>query len=312
MTQEGDNFEWQASGVMGNDFADDRGNVMMAFSYNRRGDALQKDRSWYRDNWMNPAIGGTQFFPPYAGANLGTYSVDAVTGAVTGNPPTADALNTAMGLPAGTVWVTNAVTGANMAPSGTTYYVYGSGKTAQAFTGFDANSQPGIAAAQDLGVVDGYTVKLQNSGLLGQNNVTNYLIFPMSRYNIYTSGNYKVNDWFGVFLQGYFSKVATKTCQEPGIITSGWSVNIYPDYNRDVIPDDLLTILDSRPDPHASFSMRSLLPMNRRTLTETTTYNIILGLEGKIPKIDWTYELFHSHGEAENSHGRLRQAISSK
>jgi iron complex outermembrane receptor protein len=283
ITQEGDNFEWQTSGVMGSDFADDRGNVMMAFSYNRRGDALQKDRSWYRDNWMNPAIGGTQFFPPYTGANLGTTSG--------GNLPTLDAINTAMGLTGADAFTS--------VPSGVTYYVYGTGKTAQVFTGFDANSQPGIAAAEDLGVVDGYTVKLQNSGLLGQNNVTNYLIFPMTRYNIYTSGNYKVNDWFGVFMQGYFSKVATKTVQEPGIITSGWSVNIYPDYNRDVIPDDLLTILDSRPNPHASFSIRSLLPMNRRTLTETTTYNIVLGLEGKIPTIDWTWELFHSHGEAE-------------
>ena len=276
MTQEGDNFEYQVSGVMGSNIADDRGNIMMAFSYNERNDALQKDRDWYRKIWADPSITGTQFFPPFPGANLGTG----------GALPDPDVLNQVMQLPAGA--------GFTAAPSGATYYVYNGG----VFTGFDAGSEPGIAAAERLGLVDGYTIKMMNNGRLGQNNVTNYLIFPMERYNMFAQGNYKINDWIGVFAMGYLSKVHTATTQEPGIITSGWGVNIYPEYNREVIPDELLTILDSRPDPNAPFSIRSLLPMNRSTLTDTQTFNMTAGLEGEIPGIGWTYELFTSHGEA--------------
>ena len=65
-----------------------------------------------------------------------------------------------------------------------------------------------------------------------------------------------------------------------------------------MIPADLLAILDSRPDPNLPFMIRGLLPANRETISETQTYNITAGLEGKIPVIDWTWELFTSHGEA--------------
>jgi iron complex outermembrane receptor protein len=296
ITQEGDNFESQVSGVMGADFAGDRGNVMLAFSYNKREDARQGDRKWYRENWANPAMGATQFFPEYTGANLG-YA----------NLPDPNVLNTVMGLPADTVWATDPVTGASVAPGGATYYVT---KGGQVFAGFDYGTQPGIAAAQAAGIVDGYSLKLMNNGYIGYNNIRNYLIFPMNRSNIYTNGTYEINDWLSVFMQGYFSKVHTNTVQEPGPITSGWSVNVYPDYNRDVIPDELLQILDSRTkyDPVTDsmvsgasdpFSVRAMLPVPRETLTDTTTFNIIAGLEGKIPGIDWSWEAFVSQGEAE-------------
>jgi outer membrane receptor protein involved in Fe transport len=100
-------------------------------------------------------------------------------------------------------------------------------------------------------------------------------------------------------MQAYFSKVSTNTVQEPGPITSGWSVNIYPQYNRAVIPTDLLAILDSRANPNGAVSLRAMLPVPRETITDTTTFSVIAGIEGKIPGIDWTWELFTSHGEAQ-------------
>jgi iron complex outermembrane receptor protein len=278
ITQEGDNFESQVSGVMGADFAGDRGNVMLAFSYNKREDARQGDREWYRENLANPAMGATQFFPEFTGANFG-YGP---------NQPDFNVLNTVMELPAGE--------GFTATPGGITYYVTRDGEV---FTGFDFGSEPGIAAAQAAGIVDGYAVKLMNNGRIGYNNIRNYLIFPMNRSNIYTNGSYEVNDWVSVFMQGYFSKVHTNTVQEPGPITSGWSVNIFPDYNRAAIPDELLQILDSRADSSAPFSVRAMLPVPRETLTDTTTFNIIAGLKGKIPGIDWSWEAFVSQGEAE-------------
>src|SRR5690606_36572191 len=69
--EEGDNFEYQFSGVMGADIAGGDGNVSLAFSTNKRNEAFQRDRDWYRDLWADPTIGGTQFFPEFPGLYTG-------------------------------------------------------------------------------------------------------------------------------------------------------------------------------------------------------------------------------------------------
>src|SRR6188768_2126157 len=63
ITQEGDGFEYQLSGIMGTDFPDGRGNISLALSMNDRGETFQKDRDWYQDLWNDPlATTGAQFF----------------------------------------------------------------------------------------------------------------------------------------------------------------------------------------------------------------------------------------------------------
>src|SRR5690606_6485079 len=73
ITQEGDGFEYQFSGIMGADFDDGRGNVSLALSVNTREANFQRDRSWYRDLWADPQIAGTQFFLDRPGVNLTSY-----------------------------------------------------------------------------------------------------------------------------------------------------------------------------------------------------------------------------------------------
>ena len=121
----------------------------------------------------------------------------------------------------------------------------------------------------------------------------------MERYNIYTRGNYEINDWLGVFAQGYFSRVSTLTVQQPVPMHGGNAVYIDPTINRDVIPAELLAILDSRPDPDAEFRLKGTFPFNRSSETDVFTYNMVAGLEGEIPAIDWTWEIYGSRGEAE-------------
>ncbi|HSG33939.1 MAG TPA: TonB-dependent receptor plug domain-containing protein, partial [Sphingomonadaceae bacterium] len=68
ISQEGDGFDLSVSGIMGADFEDGRGNVSIALSYNKRDASFQKDRSWYRDLWLDPQTGGDQFFIEQPGA----------------------------------------------------------------------------------------------------------------------------------------------------------------------------------------------------------------------------------------------------
>jgi len=273
ISQHGDNFEYQLSGIMGTDFADGKGNISIAFSTNERKKALQRNRKWYKDYWADPSVNGTGFFSPFAG-----FTTDGF------NLPTAAALN------ANIDGATFTEVPANMA-------VYDD-MNGNAFTGFGAGSEPGVAGA---GFVDGYKYKVLENGQLTVNNTDNYLIFPLKRYNMYTRGNYEINDWIGVFAQGYFSKTSTTTVQEPSPFTGGWSMMIDPTINEDVIPTGLMNILNSRPNPDAPFTLAGLLPINRGSQTDVYTYNMTVGLEGTIPNTDWTWELYGSQGESETS-----------
>ena len=58
ITQEGDGFEYQVSGIMGADFDDGRGNVSLALSVNTREANFQRDRDWYADRYTDPNVGG--------------------------------------------------------------------------------------------------------------------------------------------------------------------------------------------------------------------------------------------------------------
>ncbi|HEX6994600.1 MAG TPA: TonB-dependent receptor [Gammaproteobacteria bacterium] len=270
--EEGDNFEYQVSGIMGSDIADGRGNVSVAFSTNKRNEALQRDRDWYRDLWADPTIGSTQFFPEFTGFYTGS-----------DNLPDVDVLN-------------QVIDGASFTASPQNSVIY-TDFNGNAFSGFDAGGAPGASGAQ---FIDGQKYVRLANGQLGVNNTDNYLVLPLRRHNMYAQGNYRITDSFGAFAEGYFSRTSTDTRQEPVPITSGWSVPIDPTINRDVIPDELLAILDSRDDPDAPFQLRTLLPFDRTSSTDVYTYNITFGFEGDLGS-DWTWEFFTSQGEAETT-----------
>ncbi|GGD51919.1 TonB-dependent receptor [Erythrobacter arachoides] len=276
ITQEGDNFEYQLSGIMGSDFADGRGNVSLAMSINTREANFQRDRDWYTDLWQDPTITGTQFFLDtpgvnFGGTNLPNYATVFGAGAAGSRPG-----QTVFFQPDGTAFTSN-------------------------FGGF-GNNRFNLPD-------DGLPYLRASNGTISQNNTDFYLILPLTRYNVFARGNYEINDTIGVFAQGLFSHVETFTRNEPGPITGGWGVIVdrFRDTNNDGIretrviadselPSELVTLLNSRPDPTAPFQIQALLPDNRETTTDVTTYNLTAGLEGSIPSTTFNWEAFVSHG----------------
>jgi len=284
MTQRSDAENYDISGIMGANIADDKGNIMMAFNYTERMAALQSERSWYRKLWADPSISGGAFFlDPYPGIGLGT-----------SNLPTAAALNTVMGN--GVNFTDAAGTNRGTVTGTTIYYDPASGGV---FSGYSSNGLPGVPAAQALGIIDGYAIKMNNNGYFTQNDVDAFIMFPQERWNFYTQGDYEVNKYVTVFGQAYYSRAKSHTTQQPGTITSGWSVQIDPTTHRNSIPANILTILDSRANPNAPFNLVTNLPARREGFTSTNTYNMTGGVRGELPAIPWTYEAFLSHGEAE-------------
>jgi iron complex outermembrane recepter protein len=63
---------------------------------------------------------------------------------------------------------------------------------------------------------------------------------------------------------------------------------------------ELNTLLSSRADPNAPWLLARVadyLPV-RSTINDVTTFQVISGLEGKLPIKDWTWEAYVSHGES--------------
>jgi outer membrane receptor protein involved in Fe transport len=205
ITQEGDGFEYQVSGIMGADFADGRGNVSLAMSMNTREKNFQRDRDWYASLLNDPLTGGSAFFNPAPGAILSF-----------ANPVSQAALNT---LFPGAVPPVNS--GAPFNTGGGFNLQFNPDGTAWAGTAF---AQRGAAGDFHAGPLNGYPWKKTAAGTIGFNNTNLYLILPLTRYNAFARGNYEINDWIGVFGQALFSSVETYTRNEPGPVTNGWDV----------------------------------------------------------------------------------------
>jgi outer membrane receptor protein involved in Fe transport len=221
ITQHGDGKEYQLSGIMGSDFADGRGNVSIAMSWNRRDPSYQRDRSWYQKVWNDPNIATNRFFPLYAGVALGTNPVDindpakydvfynqlfpgATPNFDANGQPLPNTISFSAALPG--PWFTSIY--AN--PDGTPFTTTRTG-------------QGGVSNFEGQVFQNDIAVK-RATGALNFVDTTPYLILPLTRYNMFMRGNYEINDWLGVFAQGLYSNTKTTTTQQGGSITGGWDV----------------------------------------------------------------------------------------
>ncbi len=218
ISQEGDGFEYEFSGIMGTDFPDGRGNISLAMSINTREASLQTERPWYRDLYQDPQVGGNQFFIEYPGVvfddNTGlpcinNFACPVVQNIYPGSSPTLIAtgpndISTLFGFPIFTQ------PGYNQEP------FTGFGFFGRFLQGGDNNFQ-------------GYNDeplryhRLADGGMAA-NYSDFYLVLPLTRYNMFARGNYEINDWIGVFGQGLFSHTETATRNQGGAIVSGWDV----------------------------------------------------------------------------------------
>ena len=299
LTERGDGFEVSVSGLLGTNFADDKGNITIGVSVNDRDGSFRRDRPWFRDALRDPRFTGTEFFPDFSGFQ-----------------PTA-------GGAAPTQASYDALFGPGVVAAGSRLYFNNDGT---AFTGF-FQSPPGGAFRfnEDLtGIKWGKTA----DGALKQNYQNDLLTLPLERANIYARGNYKIADWIGVFTRADFTRVRTNTAQQPSPSVNGWSAFI-PASNP--VPAELRAILNSRvipatttpqqfqnnfvntlncdptavpgaPGSGASCDWQLTYYLNqsdREARTDVTTYNILAGFEGEIPGIDWTWEIYASQGESQ-------------
>jgi outer membrane receptor protein involved in Fe transport len=269
-----DGFEYQVGGIMGANLNNDKGNITFAFALNNRESSLRVDRPWFRDQMKDPTIGGDEFFPDFSGYD-----------SVGGNLPSQATINGIFNqAPAGSV------------PNSTRFYFNPNGT---AVTGFFQSFAPAGAYrfTEDL---TGTKWKKTRDGNLNQNFQDAFNVLPLERRNFFTNAEYEINDWLGVFAQGLFSRVETKTVQQPSPSVNGWAAFIPVDGRS--VPTELAQILASRTNPTGDWRLTYYLNYANRDLRATVlTYQSMVGLKGLIPGTDWTWEAYGSTGESETT-----------
>ena len=289
ITERGDAQEYRISAFMGTNFSDGRGNITIGLERANRDDALRRDRDWQRRFWADPnRSSGTVFFTDFA------------TFVPAGNNPDQAVVNALFaGRPTGT----------NYPNTANYYFNYsrdGSGLDNRVFGGIDARTIPG--AYRFEGALDGTRFKQAATGQIYQNAIDEYLVLPLQRWNVYARGHYEINDWVTAIAQAYFNKSSSETRTQGPSIVNGWG-SLIPFDDRP-IPDELRTLLESRPDPTADYQLNLTIPgLFREVHSDVYTFQMLAGLQGKIPGMDWTWEAYGSHGET-STNTRLSGALS--
>lgn len=115
---------------------------------------------------------------------------------------------------------------------------------------------------------------------------------PLERYTAFGRINYELTSDISAFTQMQYANYSTQVIVEAG--NTSLSVPV----TNPFIPSDLRTILASRANPNANFTLqkRFVEAGPRLTNRDFEIIQVLAGLNGKLAAIDGTWELYASHG----------------
>jgi len=279
ITSRGDSREYRISAFTGANFDDGRGNVMFGIEHFDRGKADRIDRRWFRNFWRDPETAGTEFFP----------DAPFYTPGQQGNPSLAAIEQVFPGATAGFV------PGPGVIAPFASFFANPDGSL---FTGIGLGANLGLGGVPFFqGDTTGLKWEILSNGTLAQNWLEELASLPMDRWTAFGRAEYEFNDHISLFTQGYFTRSHSETSQQPAPAGNQWGALIPRDGRP--LPAGLATLLDSRPDPNAPWQLSQYLNFigNRDATTDVFTYQMLAGLNGTVPGLDWTWEIYGSHGQ---------------
>lgn len=265
-TEEGGGRESTISALIGGNFSGGKGNAMLGLSWTERQALMAADRSFYTDGWADPNTPGGEGIP-FSNIQFAA-----------GNRPSAAAY-AAIGLGTAT-----AGEGVFVNPDGSLFLNSAANKGV-GYTG-PLNEQ---FKRQGTGTA--------NPGLITANNLNAIITTPLTRYSLFGSAHYDIADNTTVFLQANASSMQVDTILNYAPATSQWAATIPVDGRP--LPTALATLLASRPNPTASYTLARTMDFAgpRSTQNSTDTYQVLAGLKGRILDTQWSYEAYVSHGK---------------
>jgi outer membrane receptor protein involved in Fe transport len=262
ISERGDSESRQIALTVGQGFAGDRGHAVLSLEYLGRGSTVRADRDFYSLSQLSPLT-------PNGAANLGA------------NPPSqaaVDAVFAKYGALSGTPIGRAGPFGFN--PDGTLF-------TAAPTTSPVLNYR---------GPLDDYLVNFNNS-IVANSGLIISLQTPLERYNAFGRVEYEVSDSVSVFAQGLYTTYESDATIAPPAIGLAGQVITVPVANP-FLPDDFRQLLASRAQPNADFPFTYVftqyggLPIR----SEYEIYQVAVGVEGEIPGLDLTWDLYASRG----------------
>ncbi len=281
-----DGADTRVSALMGLNGMDGKGNMMVGLEWSKRDAVYQSNRSFYTNGWLDPnnPSGGFIVPPEFAPA--------------AGNQPSQAALDAIFtGAAPGTVG------------QGSTIY-FNADNTAfiQGHNGLGYNGPlnslaPGrYQAIKVLGAGTG-----TSAGNLDQAITQGFASIPMERHALFARGTFNFSDNISAFAQLSYntSDVLTRSFGFPPAVTI-WQASI-PRYNSATagspqdstwLPSELLSLLNSRPNPNAPWSLYQLMDYTGFEVADNKTdvWQGLAGLQGKLPFRDWTWNAYVSRG----------------
>lgn len=270
--------QYKITALLGGNFGDGKGNGMIGLAWQKRAEVYLRDRPFFEAAFTDPNTPGRNVWP-----NFGGYFPTGTTQAAY------NAVFVPKGYSPGDV------------RSGTQLF-FNTAATTGAATLFSVS--PGAVSGASAPGFSGPLYpdnKLLANGTLSPNSFAGYLSSPLERHSLFASGHYEFNDHLTFYVQGNFDQNETTTeiiGYTPAF--NQWSVNIPRDAAHPV-PAELATILDSRPNPNAAWTLYKQLDYlgPRQITTNTHTYGLLTGIRGDIGFRDWTYDLAGSHGRTD-------------
>ncbi|HZW59473.1 MAG TPA: TonB-dependent receptor [Woeseiaceae bacterium] len=265
-TGEADGAQTSGSITGGMEFAGGRGHVMGSVSYVDRDAVYHGDRDFSRDALGYDAVNGV--FESSGSATIPQGRFDTTTS----NLPTVAAIDSVFagyGVAAGSV---------------------GQGSN------FGFNEDGTIFSIAPVYNFTGDQALLTNPDSFNYNFApVNALQLPLDRTSFFGKASFDINDSVEVYAQMLYTdySVFSQLAASPA---TGLSVPV----TNPNIPADLLTILNSRPDPNANFTFRRrmLESGERSRTTDYTVQQYTVGLTGDLAA-EWTFDVFASYGDVD-------------
>jgi iron complex outermembrane recepter protein len=288
ITEAGDGMESRLSATLGTDFADHRGNIITILEWSKRSAVYQKNRDFYTDSWVDP----------YSNSALAQlFSFNDYNPA--GNAPSRAAVNSVFG---------------NPAVSQTTAFWFNTDQTL--FKNSNVAGNPAASTAGFNSALPPNTSRqAYQNGILNEHFADSYLSSPMTRYSMFSKVNYELSDSVTAFFQGNFAANTVNSLALASPSRSSWVISLpycssqtlaagtnatcATTRSKFPVPAQLMTLLDSRPNRDAPWTLESTMRYlgPRIASISTTVFQVMAGLDGKLPFKDWTWEAYVSHGE---------------
>ncbi len=192
---------------------------------------------------------------------------------------------------------------------GQTWYVNPDGTLFQS----TAPNDPTHPYTGPLGGTSGYKVYTPTNTLEWNSQKTATLNIPLTRYGLFASGHYDINDSLTAFAQGMYTHSYVSALGGYSGLFSTWGITVPynpatddptavgfdPANSVHAVPPQLAALLNAASATSWTYNGTATYLPPWTTNTTSDVFQITAGFDGKVPTTDWTWEVYGQYGNSD-------------